>query len=61
VIVPTPYYDSTKDALSARSMLVSVTLNFDVGTGKLTGGSISVGNNVVTASSVGTVSAQPIQ
>jgi hypothetical protein len=61
VIVPVPYYDSTKDALSARTMLVSVTLNFDVGTGKLTGGSISVGNNVVTASSVGTVSAQPIQ
>jgi hypothetical protein len=61
VIVPVPYYDSTKDALSARTMLVSVTLNFDVGTGKLTGGSISVGNNVVTANSVGTVSAQPIQ
>ena len=61
VIVPTPYYESTKDALSARTMLVSVTLNFDVGTGKLTGGSISVGNNVVTSSAVGTVSTAPIQ
>ncbi len=61
VIVPTPYYDSTKDALSARTMLVSVTLNFDVGTGKLTSGSISVGNNVVTSSAVGTVSTAPIQ
>jgi hypothetical protein len=61
VIVPTPYYDSTKDALSARTMLVSVTLNFDVATGKVTGGSISVGNNVVTANSVGTVQTAPIQ
>ena len=61
VIVPTPYYDSTKDALSARTMLVSVTLNFDVGTGKLTSGSISIGNNVVTSSAVGTVSTAPIQ
>ena len=61
VIVPTPYYDSTKDALSARTMLVSVTLNFDVGTGKLTGGTISVGNNIVTAAAVGTVTAAPIQ
>jgi hypothetical protein len=62
VIVPMPYYDSTKDALSARTMLVSVTLNFDVGTGKLTGGSISVGNNVVTSAAVGTTTtAQPIQ
>lgn len=62
VIVPVPYYDSTKDALSARTMLVSVTLNFDVGTGKLTGGTISVGNNVVTANAVGTTTTTaPIQ
>ena len=57
VIVTTPYYDSTKDALSARSMLVSASLNFDVGSGKLTSGSISVGNNVVTAAQVGSISA----
>ena len=62
VIIPVPYYDSTKDALSSRTMLVSVTLNFDVGTGKVTGGTISVGNNVVTAAAVGTTTtAQPIQ
>jgi hypothetical protein len=62
VIIPTPYYESTKDVLSARTMLLSVTLNYDVGTGKLTGGSISVGNNVVTAAAVGTTTtAQPIQ
>ncbi len=65
VIVSTPYYDSTKDALSARTMLISANLTFDIATGKLTGGTLSVGNNVVTANSVGTVSttdsAQPIQ
>ena len=54
IIVPIPYYDSTKDALSASSWLATATLNFDVGSGKLTGGSINVGNNVVTAAAVGT-------
>lgn len=54
IIVPIPYYDSTKDALSASSWLATATLNFDIGTGKLTGGSINVGNNVVTAAAVGT-------
>jgi len=54
VIVTVPYYDSTKDALSAKSMLATVTLNYDVSTGKLTSGSITVGNNVVTADAVGT-------
>jgi hypothetical protein len=61
VIVPTPYYDSSKDALSARSMLLSATLNFDISSGKLTGGSLSVGNNVVTSQAVGTVQTAPIQ
>ncbi len=65
VIVPLPYYDSAKDALSARTMLISANLTFDIASGKLTGGSISVGNNVVTAKEVGTVSstdsAQSIQ
>jgi hypothetical protein len=59
VIVSTPYYDSSKDPLSAKTMLVNVTLNFDVSTGKVTSGSISVGNNVTTAATVGTVSATP--
>jgi hypothetical protein len=59
VIVSAPYYDSTKDALSAKTMLLNVTLNFDASTGKVTSGSISVGNNVPTATTVGTVSATP--
>ena len=54
IIVPIPYYDSTKDALSSSSWLATATLNFDVSSGKLTGGSISVGNNIVTAAAVGT-------
>lgn len=54
IIVSCPYFDSTKDALSARTMLVTVTLNFDVSTGMVTSGSISIGNNVVTAAAVGT-------
>ena len=55
IIVTTPYYESTKDPLTARSMLVTATLNFDVSTGKLTSGSITVGNNVVTSAAVGSV------
>ena len=54
VIVTVPYYDSTKDGLSAKSMLATITLNFDITTGKLTSGSIAIGNNVVTADAVGT-------
>jgi hypothetical protein len=61
VIVTVPYYDSTKDGLSAKSMLASVTLNFDVSTGKVTSGSITIGNNVVTAAQVGTTTPVPIQ
>jgi hypothetical protein len=61
IIIPVPYYDSSKDVLSARTMLVSITLNFDVSSGKVTGGSATVGNNVVTANSVGTVQTAPIQ
>jgi len=54
IIVTTPYFDSTKDALSSRSMLVTATLNFDISTGKVTSGSISIGDNVVTKAAVGT-------
>ena len=61
VIVTVPYFDSTKDALSARTLLATATLNFDISTGKLTSGSISVGNNVVTSSAVGSVTSAPIQ
>ena len=61
VIVTVPYYDSPKDGLSAKSMLATVTLNYDVTTWKLTSGSITVGNNVVTADAVGTTAPAPIQ
>jgi hypothetical protein len=61
VILPTPYYDSSKDVLSAKTMLISITLNFDVSSGKVTSGSATVGNNVVTANQVGTVQTAPIQ
>ena len=57
LIVPIPYYESTKDATSARSMLVTATLKFDVTAGKLTSGSLSIGNNVVTSAAVGSVTA----
>ena len=56
VIVTVPYFDTTKDQLSARTFLATATLNFDITTGKLTSGSISVGNNVVTSAAVGSVS-----
>lgn len=54
IIVTCPYFENTKDGLSAKTMLVTATLNFDVSTGKLTGGSINVGNNVITKEAVGT-------
>jgi len=53
IIFSTPYYDSTKGPLTARTMLVTATLNFDVNTGKVTGGTITIGDNVVTKSAVG--------
>ena len=53
IIVSSPYYDSTKGPLTAKTMLVTATLNFDVSTGKVTGGSITIGDNVVTKAAVG--------
>ena|SRR5690242_6906423 len=55
IIVTSPYFDSTKNGLSAKSMLVTATLNFDISSGKVTGGSITIGNNVVTSAMVDTV------
>src|SRR5262249_2520794 len=55
IIVTSPYFDNTKDLLSAKSFLVTSTLNFDVATGKLSSGSISIGDNIVTKATVGTV------
>lgn len=54
IIVTCPYFESTNDGLSAKAMLVTATLNFDIDSGKLTSGSISVGNNVTTSATVGT-------
>jgi hypothetical protein len=59
VILSVPYYDTTKGELSAKTMLVTATLKFDVATGKLASGSMTVGNNVVTSAAVGTT-AQPV-
>ncbi len=53
IIVSSPYYESTKGPLTAKTMLVTATLNFDVNTGKVTGGTITIGDNVVTRSAVG--------
>jgi hypothetical protein len=55
IIVTSPYFETTKDGLTAKSWLVTATLSFDVASGKLTGGTISIGDNVVTKATVGTI------
>jgi hypothetical protein len=55
IIVTSPYFDNTKDVLSASSWLVTANLNFDVSTGKVTTGSITIGDNVVSKATVGTI------
>ena len=57
IVVTIPYFDSTKDALSASSFMATATLNFDVSTGKLTSGSLIYGTNVFTSTGVGTFTA----
>ena len=57
IVVTIPYFDSTKDILSASSFMVTATLNFDIGTGKLTSGSLTYGSNVFTSTGVGTFTA----
>jgi len=54
IVVTVPYFDSTKDALSASSFMATATLNFDISTGKLTSGSLSYGTNIFASSGVGT-------
>ena len=54
IVVTVPYFDNTKDALSASSFMATATLNFDISTGKLTSGSLSYGTNVFASSGVGT-------
>ena len=54
IVVTVPYFDSTKDVLSASSFMATASLNFDISTGKLTSGSLSYGTNVFTTSGIGT-------
>jgi hypothetical protein len=42
-------------------MLVTATLKYDTSTGKLAAATLSVGNNVVTSTAVGTTTPVPIQ
>ena len=54
IVVTVPYFDSTKDALSASSFMATANLNFDISTGKLTSGSLTYGTNVFASTGVGT-------
>jgi hypothetical protein len=57
IVVTIPYFDQTKDALSASSFLATANLTFDVGTGKLTNGNLTYGTNVFTSTGIGTFTA----
>lgn len=54
IVVTIPYFDQTKDVLSASSFMATANLTFDVSTGKLTGGSLTYGTNIFSSSGVGT-------
>ena len=54
IVVTVPYFDSTKDILSANTFMATATLNFDISTGTLTSGTISYGTNVFKSTGVGT-------
>ena len=54
IVVTVPYFDSTKDVLTASSFLATATLNFDISTGTLTSGTLTYGSNVFKSSGVGT-------
>ena len=54
IVVTVPYFDSTKDLLSASSFLATATLNFDIGTGTLTSGTLTYGTNIFKSTGVGT-------
>jgi hypothetical protein len=54
VVVTVPYFESTKDMLSASTFMVTATLNFDVSTGKLTSGTLTYGDNSFKSTGVGT-------
>ena len=54
IVVTVPYFDSTKDALSASSFMATATLNFDTTTGTLTSGTLTYGDNIFKSTGVGT-------
>lgn len=54
IILTVPYFESTKDMLSASSFMVTAALNFDINTGKLTSGSLTYGTNVFRSTGIGT-------
>ncbi|HXG94966.1 MAG TPA: hypothetical protein VNN73_21685 [Blastocatellia bacterium] len=55
-----PYSPTTSTSLSANTMTLTVTLNFNVSTGQLSSGSITVGNNTTTTNpTTGAVEAVP--
>jgi hypothetical protein len=54
IVVTVPYFDSTKDILSASSFLATATLNFDISTGTLTSGTLTYGTNTFKSTGVGT-------
>jgi hypothetical protein len=54
IVVTVPYYDNTKDILSASSFMVTANLNFDISTGKITSGSLTYGSNIFTSTGLGT-------
>ena len=54
IILTIPYFESTKDMLSASSFMVTAALNFDINTGKLTSGTLTYGENVFKSTGVGT-------
>jgi hypothetical protein len=54
IVVTVPYFDSTKDMLSANSFLATATLNFDISAGTLTSGTLTYGTNIFKSTGVGT-------
>lgn len=54
IILTVPYFESTKDMLSASSFMVTAALNFDINTGKLTSGTLTYGTNMFRSTGIGT-------
>jgi hypothetical protein len=54
IVVTVPYFDSTKDLLSASTFMATATLNFDISAGTLTSGSLTYGTNVFKSTGIGT-------